>query len=134
MSTRNFLFPLTATVWLLGATAACAGDFPMSGSMLAQAGSMDTVRNVTMEPSSRSALGADSSSLPEMRGGAIADSDYAESASPRAATGNDADTTPATVTTPGAGARTAIPVATPAVPSRARSGNRWQTLVPGAIK
>ena len=134
MSTRKFLYPLTASLGLLAATAASAGDFSMSGGMLAQAASMDTVRNVTMEPTSRSALGADSSSLPEMRGGVVTESEFGEGSSPRNASGTDSDAAPAAVTTPAAGARTAIPVATPAVPNRARSGNRWQSLVPGAIK
>ncbi len=130
MSTRKFIHLLATTLGLSVAASACAGDFSMSGSMLVQAGSMDTVRNVAMEPSSRSALGADSSSLAEMRGGDV-DSAIDEPVATRATSTVDTETMP---TTPAAAARSGMPSAAPAVPNRARSSNRWQSLVPGAIK
>ena len=131
MSTRKYTYPLSISLWLLGAASALAGDFSMASGMLAQSGSgVDTIRNVTMEPSSRASLGGDSTR--DMRG-AMVDSNARDDIGARAMEDSPEATPGAGLTTPAASSR-AIPAATPTVPSRARSSNRWQSLVPGAIK
>ena len=134
MSTRKIIYPLSISLWLLGAVSAFAGEFSMSSGMFAQAGTeVDTISNLTSERSPRTALGGDSSSMRDMRG-AVAGADSDDDA--HAGAFGDDETMPgaAQQTTPAASSRTAIPAAVPVVPNRARSSNRWQSLVPGAIK
>lgn len=123
MSTRKTtsIFLLVASFAL--ATIAHAGDFSMAGGDMSanvDAGT-PSAPNATMEPVSRSASGGDTMSYSQAS---------ASDSTPASRIASDSDAS-APVTTP---ARAAVPASTPAAQTRARSSNRWQSLVPGAIK
>lgn len=127
MSTRKTTSIVLLVASFALATIAHAGDFAMAGGdMSAQVGAGTASAPITtMEPVSRSASGGDTMGYSQ--------ASTSESTSEGASTARIASDTdvsaPAT-----APIRAAAPASTPAAQTRARSSNRWQSLVPGAIK
>ncbi|WP_440224077.1 hypothetical protein ACQQ2N_02405 [Dokdonella sp. MW10] len=134
MNTRNLTFAFLCAALLAGATGAFAAEFSMGGSgvMVAQGepsalddGSLSSAPG--MGSGERGVAVGDLGSQRYVRG--------AESPGQSEATLRDDDhAEPAATTLPSAGPRAVIPAATPGVPAKPRNTNRWQSLVPGAIK
>lgn len=133
MTRKPARYLLIAAAWL-APTCVLAGQFSFGGGETMSSESNTTIegsRGLSMDvvPAASRLPDGGETSLPFTRAG-VADASRDE-ASPRDID-NDPVSAPTTAASPAP--RTAIPVATPAVPNRARSGNRWQSLVPGAIK
>ncbi len=131
MNTRKFLHLLLALAGLTLAVAAHAGEFSMGQATLAQSGVSNADADVVS--SVPASLGGDSGSSRYARGGETMASGVSDVNSSEP----DEDASPslrsATAPTHVNGTRSALPNAAPAVPAKSRS-NRWQSLVPGAIK
>ena len=129
MSTRKTTSIFLFVASLAFAAMAHAGDFSMAGgdmsaSASASAGAGASTSSVAMEPVSRASSGGDT------MGYAPAGVSTSNDEAPQTRVVAEAETsTPAA-----APVRAAAPATTPAASSRARTGNRWQSLVPGAIK
>ncbi len=122
MTTRKpFLFLLL--LLLIGSSGAHASSYSMASASLPASAEPPS----SPEPARLESVGGDSSSR-YMLG-----VDAAPAASSRSAESDDADGAAATNTAGSVGNRVGAPVSsTPS--SRQRNGNRWQSLVPGAIK
>lgn len=108
------------------AAMAHAGEFSMAGGDLATEAVASTSGSAStaMEPVSRASAGGDT--LGYASASVSTSNDDAPAARP---------VVEAEASAPAAApARVAAPATTPAASSRTRSGNRWQSLVPGAIK
>jgi hypothetical protein len=141
MNTRKFIHCLSAVSALLFAAAVHADEFSMaSGNLLAQTGSMNLAstgdRDSSPDPvtvngdlgGSRFMHGSSRDSMPSgISDGRTSASDNSDD---EPATSVRASNAPVNVN----GTRATIPNATPATPAKSRSSNRWQSLVPGAIK
>ena len=125
MSTRKTTSILLVVTSLVFAAMAHATDFSMAGGDMSveAVASVASTSSATMEPVSRASSGGDTMGYVP----AGVSSSTEDAAPNRAAIEPEA----APVAAP---ARAVVPATTPAAPSRSRSGNRWQSLVPGAIK
>ena len=126
MNTRSI-----ASLVLLGALG-CAGslahavEFSMGGESLPGEvfASQASTGPVNLDTGTRGASGGDDAYF-------VGDAPVAEPTAARSATDADTTTAPANAAGP---ARATTSGATSTAASRARNGNRWQSLVPGAIK
>ena len=127
MSTRKTTSILLLVTSLALATIAHAGEFSMAGGDMSAnaAASVAITSNATMEPVSRTSSGGDT-----MGYGPPVTSDVTNDDAPSLRATTDAEAS-APIAAP---ARAVAPATTPAAQTRARSSNRWQSLVPGAIK
>ncbi len=135
MNTRRLTLACLSVLLIAGAAGAAAAEFSMGGSGVMSAqdepaalddtslahspgmGSGERSVGVGTIGSGRYVRGAESPGQADLA--PARDDDHAESAA---------------TSTPSAGPRAVIPAATPGVPAKPRSANRWQSLVPGAIK
>ena len=112
-------------------TCVLAGQFGHAGSDLMStdlARSIEDAPAIGSSPAAHGTYGGDAS-LPYARSGSLIAND-----APASVRESDADVEIAPTTSASPPARAIIPSASPSVPNRARAGNRWQSLVPGAIK
>lgn len=128
MTTRKITFYLSL-VLLLCVGVVHAGEFSMSSGSLLSPVSAPAERDVAIEAAAPTRSGADSSSR-FMSGAGVAPTSHTEM---RASSEPGLDSVSAAPSKVDNNARVGAPAA-PVLPNRARAGNRWQSLVPGAIK
>jgi len=133
MTTREITFHLSLAL-LLCMGVVHAGEFSMSsGSMLAQVSTpVQVERDVATGPAAPISAGADSSSR-FMRSAGV-ESTPGPGTEIRANAEPTLDSISATPSKAEDNARMGGAPAASAAPNRSRNGNRWQSLVPGAIK
>ena len=127
MNTRTIVSSLFLGCLACAGAFAQAGESSMGGEMSSDALGSPATGVATMESASRGSSGGEAGYY----GSAGGDAPVDEPSVTRAAAEVDSTTTPASAPAP---ARATTTGTTPSSPSRARNGNRWQSLVPGAIK
>jgi len=135
MMTRNCIPWLVLAVLAGTGLSLHAAEFPMGNPVaVAQADTLegtyaDPVRQ--SEPGARSAFDGEAVSAGYVRGADASSAGVADTAPVVADGGAVVEFDSSAISR---GVRTSIPSAAPSVPAKARAGNRWQSLVPGALK
>lgn len=135
MMTRNRIPWLVPAILAGTCLSLHAAEFPMGNPVLvAQADTLEGTYAEPLrltEPGARSGFDGEAASVRHLR---VADASPTGAADAAPLVADDSAAVEFDANAISRGVRTSIPPAAPSVPAKSRAGNRWQSLVPGALK
>ncbi len=136
MNTRRLTLACLSALLIAGAAGAAAAEFSMGGSgAMAAQGESSPLDDTSLAHSPGMGSGERGAALGDIGSGRYVRGAESPGQADLAPARDDEHADSAAVSsTPSAGPRAVIPAAAPGVPAKPRSANRWQSLVPGAIK